>query len=164
MSTTNIDRVTTIQRVANRTGKTVIHDILLSNVLQLVTQKIPNALNNKKVQVFLPSFIYLLKDKPEYQQYIEPYKKKMKYTGKSLHGKFIMNVRISMLRDIEKLRLKSKVLDNCCLIYSLWERLQGGRRIQAIPVKDSRVRDRHYKFTHIRPRRLYGTSTSNRYN
>ena len=26
-----------------------------------------------------------------------------------------------MLRDIEKLRLKSKVLDNCCLIYSLWE-------------------------------------------
>lgn len=121
MSTTNIDRVTTIQRVANRTGKTVIHDILLSNVLQLVTQKIPNALNNKKVQVFLPSFIYLLKDKPEYQQYIEPYKKKMKYTGKALHGKFIMNVRISMLRDIEKLRLKSKVLDNCCLIYSLWE-------------------------------------------
>ena len=120
MSTTNIDRVTTIQRVANRTGKAVIHDILLSNVLQLVTQKIPNALNNKKVQVFLPSFIYLLKDKPEYQQYIEPYKKKMKYTGKVLHGKFIMNVRISMLRDIEKLRLKSKVLDNCCLIYSLW--------------------------------------------
>ena len=27
----------------------------------------------------------------------------MKYTGKALHGKFIMNVRISMLRDIEKL-------------------------------------------------------------
>ena len=26
-----------------------------------------------------------------------------------------------MLRDIEKLKLKSKVLDNCCLVYSLWE-------------------------------------------
>lgn len=111
MSTTNVDRCTTIQRVANKTGKTVIHDILLSNVLQKVTQAIPNALNSKKVQVFLPSFIYLLKDKPEYQKYIEPYKKKMKNTGKILHrGKFIMNVRISMLRDIEKLKLKSKVL------------------------------------------------------
>lgn len=53
----------------------------------------------------------------------------MKLTGKALHGKFIMNVRISMLRDIEKLKLKSKVLDNCCLIYSLWERLQRRRRI-----------------------------------
>lgn len=31
-----------------------------------------------------------------------------------------MNVRVSMLRDIEKLKLKSKVLDNCCLIYSMW--------------------------------------------
>lgn len=85
MSSTNIDRVTTIQRVANRTGKTVIHDILLSNVLQLVTQKIPNALNSSKVQVFLPSFIYLLKDKEEYKQYIDPYKEKMKKTGKALH-------------------------------------------------------------------------------
>ena len=129
MSTTNIDRVTTLTRVANRTGKTFIHDILLSNVLRLVTQKIPNALNSKKVQVFLPSFIYLLKDKEEYKQYIEPYKEKMKLTGKALHGKLIMNVRISMLRDIEKLRLKSKVLDNCCLINSLWERLQRRRRI-----------------------------------
>lgn len=117
MSTTNIDRVTTLQRVANKTGKTVIHDILLSNVLQLVTQKIPNALNSKKVQVFLPSFIYLLKDKPEYQQYIEPFKEKMKYTGRALHGKFILNVRVSMLRDIIKLKEKSKVLTNPILIY-----------------------------------------------
>ena len=85
MSSTNIDRVTTIQRVANRTGKTVIHDILLSNVLRLVTQKIPNALNSSKVQVFLPSFIYLLKDKEEYKHYIDPYKEKMKKTGKALH-------------------------------------------------------------------------------
>ena len=85
MSSTNVDRCTTIQRVANKTGKTVIHDILLSNVLQLVTQKIPNALNSKKVQVFLPSFIYLLKDKEEYKPYIDPYKEKMKKTGKALH-------------------------------------------------------------------------------
>ena len=124
MSTTNIDRVTTIQRCANKTGKTVIHDILLSNVLRLVTQKIPNALNSNKVGVFLPSYLYRMRSKEEYRPYIEPYKDKIRQTGRILRNqKFIMNVRISMLRDIEKLRLKSKVLDNCCLIYSLWERL-----------------------------------------
>lgn len=122
MSTTNIDRVTTIQRCANRTGKTVIHDILLSNVLRLVTQKIPNALNSNKVGVFIPSYLYRMRNKEEYKPYIEPYKHKTRQTGRILRNqKFIMNVRISMLRDIEKLRLKSKILDNCCLIYGLWE-------------------------------------------
>lgn len=32
-----------------------------------------------------------------------------------------MNIRISMLRDIEKLKLKNNVLDNCCVLWSLWE-------------------------------------------
>lgn len=32
-----------------------------------------------------------------------------------------MNCRVSMYRDIEKLKLKSKVLDNACVVYSLWE-------------------------------------------
>lgn len=31
-----------------------------------------------------------------------------------------MNVRVSMLNDIEKLSQKSKVLNNACLIYSMW--------------------------------------------
>lgn len=110
-------------RVANRTGKTLIHDVLLSNVLQLVTQKIPNALNSNKVYCYLPSYLYLMRDKPEYKLYIDPYREKLKLTGQKLHGKFIMNIRISMARDIQKLKNKNKVLDNCCCIYSLWERL-----------------------------------------
>ena len=122
MSTTNIDRVTTMQRVANRTGKTVIHDIVLSNVLQLVTQKIPNALNSKKVGVYLPGSVYIKKDKEEYKKYIEPFQERINETGKLLHGKFIMNIRVSMLKDIE--RLKEKVLDNCCVVYSMWEGYQ----------------------------------------
>ena len=120
MSTTNIDRVTTMQKVANKTKKTVVHDILLSNVLRLVTQKIPNALNSDKVYVFMPTYTYLLRNKPEFKQYIQPYKDKIKLTGKQLHGDFIMNIRVSMLRDIEKLKLKNKVLNNCCVVYSLW--------------------------------------------
>ncbi len=119
MSTTNIDRVTTMQRVANRTGKTVIHDIVLSNVLQLVTQKIPNALNSKNVGVYLPGSVYIKKDKEEYKKYIEPFQERINETGKLLHGKFIMNIRVSMLKDIE--RLKDKVLNNCCVVYSMWE-------------------------------------------
>ena len=119
MSTTNIDRVTTMQKVANRTGKTVIHDIVLSNVLQLVTQRIPNALNSDKVFVFLPVYNYIKKDMEEYKKYIEPYQEKIEQTGRKLHGKFIMNIRTSMLKDIEKLR--NKVLDNACVVYSMWE-------------------------------------------
>ena len=121
MSTTNIDRVTTMQKVANKTGKTVIHDIVLSNILRLVTQKIPNALNSKDVGVFLPSSIYKKKDIEVYKEFILPFEKRIKETGKKLHGKFIMNIRVSMLKDIEKLKLKNKVLNNCCVIYSMWE-------------------------------------------
>ena len=121
MSTTNIDRVTTMQKVANRTGKTVIHDIVLSNVLRLVTQKIPNALNSKDVGVFLPNSTYIKKDMEEYKQYIEPFQERINETSQKLHGKFIMNIRVSMSRDIEKLKLKNKVLDNCCIVYSMWE-------------------------------------------
>ena len=119
MSTTNIDRVTTMQKVANRTGKTVIHDIILSNVLQLVTQKIPNALNSKNIGVFLPSNTYIKREMEEYRQYIEPFQERINETGNLLHGKFIMNIRVSMLKDIE--RLKDKVLNNCCIVYSMWE-------------------------------------------
>ena len=122
MSTTNIDRVTTMQRAANKTGKTVIHDIVLSNVLQLVTQKIPNALNSQNVGVYLPGSVYIKRDKEEYKKYIEPFQNKIDETGKLLHGKFIMNIRVSMLKDIE--RLKDKVLDNCCVVYSMWEGYQ----------------------------------------
>ena len=122
MSTTNIDRVTTMQRVANRTGKTVIHDIVLSNVLQLVTQKIPNALNSKNVGVYLPNSVYIKRDKEEYKKYIAPFQEKINETGQLLHGKFIMNIRVSMLKDIE--RLKDKVLNNCCVVYSMWEGYQ----------------------------------------
>lgn len=122
MSTTNIDRVTTMQRVANRTGKTVIHDIVLSNVLQLVTQKIPNALNSKNIGVYLPDSVYIKRDNEEYKKYIELFQERINETGKLLHGKFIMNIRVSMLKDIE--RLKEKVLDNCCVVYSMWEGYQ----------------------------------------
>lgn len=32
-----------------------------------------------------------------------------------------MNCRVSMWRDIEKLKLKNKVLDNAVICYSIWE-------------------------------------------
>lgn len=120
-STTTIDRFTTLVRVANKTGKTIIWDILLNMVLQLVTQKIPNALNSNKVYCYLPSYLYRMRNQEPYKQYIEQYSSKIKQTGQKLHGKFIMNCRASMWRDIEKLKLKNKVLDNCCVVYSIWD-------------------------------------------
>lgn len=90
-STTTIDRITTITRVANRTGKTIIWDILLNMVLQKVTQKIPNALNSSKVYCYLPSYLYRMRNKEPYSQYIEPYLKKIKQTGQKLHERKIPN-------------------------------------------------------------------------
>ena len=90
-STTTIDRITTITRVANRTGRTIIWDILLNMVLQKVTQKIPNALNSPKVYCYLPSYLYRMRNKEPYNQYIEPYLNKIKQTGKKLHERTIYN-------------------------------------------------------------------------
>lgn len=86
-----IDRITTITRVANRTGRTIIWDILLNMVLQKVTQKIPNALNSPKVYCYLPSYLYRMRNKEPYSQYIEPYLSKIKQTGKKLHERKIPN-------------------------------------------------------------------------
>ena len=57
----------------------------------------------------------------EYKHLIEPFQERIEETGKKLHGNFIMNIRISMLRDIERLKVKNKVLDKCCVVYSMWE-------------------------------------------
>ena len=91
MSTTNIDRVTTMQKVANKTNKTVIHDILLSNILTLVTQRIPNALNSNNVYVFLPSYYYNKRNLDEYKPYITPFKKKISLTGQKLRERKLYN-------------------------------------------------------------------------
>jgi len=120
MSTTNIDRVTTMQKVANKTHKTVIHDIVLSNVLQLVTQKIPNALNSDNVYVFLPTNNYIKRNIPELKKYIEPYQEKIDKARSKLYSDFIMNVRVSMLNDIERLKLENNALNNACVVFSMW--------------------------------------------
>lgn len=120
-STTTIDRITTLVRVANSTGKTIVWDILLNMVLQLVTQKIPNALNSNRVYCYLPSYLYRMRNQEPYKQYIEQYSNKIKQTGQILHNRFIMNCRASIWRDIQKLKLKNKVLNNCCVVYSIWD-------------------------------------------
>ena len=55
----------------------------------------------------------------DFQKYIEPYENKIKQTGEKLHGKFLMNCRASMWRDIEKLKQKNNVLRKllCCLLF-----------------------------------------------
>lgn len=164
MSTTNIDRVTTMQKVANKTHKTVIHDLLLSNVMQLVTQKIPNALNSSKVYVYMPTYMYWLRNKPAYRPYIELFEHKMKQTGRVLReGNFIMNIRISFARDIEKLKLKNKVLDNCCVVWSLWngykEEEEYKQFLNKMKELDIDVIDGHTS----RTRRLYSISATIRH-
>ena len=88
-STTTIDRITTLVRASK--GRIIIWDILLNMVLQKVTQKIPNALNSPKVYCYLPSYLYRMRNKEPYNQYIEPYLNKIKQTGRKLHERTIYN-------------------------------------------------------------------------
>lgn len=76
-----------------------------------------------------------------------------------------MNCRSSMWRDVEKLKLKNTVLDNACVVYSMWEgyKTQDEPTIKFlnkmtelnIPVIDCHT-------SRTRRQRLY--QTSNRYN
>lgn len=90
-STTNVDRIVTLQKVANRTHRTFIHDLLLEQVLKAVTQKIPNALNSNKIYVYMPTYLYWLRNKAEYRQFIEPYESRMKLTGRKLRERKLYN-------------------------------------------------------------------------
>ena len=49
-STTNIDRIITMQKVADKTNKTLVHDIILSNVLTLIQPPIPHALTDNRIR------------------------------------------------------------------------------------------------------------------
>ncbi len=41
-----------------------------------------------------------------------------------------MNIRVSMLKDIERLKIENKVLNNCCIVYSMWEDIKKKNHIK----------------------------------
>jgi hypothetical protein len=69
-----------------------------------------------------------------------------------------------MLRDIEKLKLKSKVLDNCCVIWSLWEGYKEEPEYKQFLDKMEELDIDIITCHTSRTRRLYSLKTSNRYN
>lgn len=127
-STSNISRIQVMLEVAKANNLTPIEDILLANVLSTLPHPLPNPINDPNIYCFLPSYYYRKRNIDKFKPYIDPFKDKISKTGKMLHGNFIMNVRVSMLQDIEKLCLKSKVLNNAVLIYSIWLRLYSAGR------------------------------------
>lgn len=121
-STTNIDRLTAMYKACIKTNKVLIEDILMANITALINKetgnKIPNPITFKNVSVYIPLNRLHSNDKAFRIKYIQPL---LKFKDvKKLFLDYTMNIRISMLKYLKKLKDKGSIT-NACLIYSMWE-------------------------------------------
>lgn len=58
-----------------------------------VLLKFQIGLNNSRIGIFMPSYLYRMRNKEEYKPYIEPYKHKLKQTGRMLRKRKFNNER-----------------------------------------------------------------------
>ena len=78
---------------------------------------IPNPVTFENVMVYVPKYF---KDKS--QEFKDKYLKNFIEKNKRflLYKPFVMNIRTSMLKDLEAFRFEDNILTNSCLIYSMW--------------------------------------------
>lgn len=121
MSSSNIDRITTMLKACKKTKHILIQDIYMAHLTSLIQKEdkknIPNPVTFDNVMVYKPRYF---KDKDEKfkEKYLHSFSEKNK--NSILYKPFVMNVRTSMLRDLEMFEFKGNILTNSCLIYSMW--------------------------------------------
>ena len=109
-SSTNIDRTISFIKSALKTGKNYILDLFTYSLNKVVNMNIK--VDYKRIFVWIP-LRYSLKDKTFKNKYMD-------FDNSSFFGKkYAMNVKVSMLDDIKKLKEKG-LITNACLIYSMW--------------------------------------------
>lgn len=109
-SSTNIDRTISFIKSALRTGKNYILDLFTYSLNQVINMNIK--VDYKRIFVWKP-LRYSYKDETFKNEY-------MNFDNSSFFGKkYAMNVKVSMLDDIKKLKEKG-LITNACLIYSMW--------------------------------------------
>ena len=110
-SSTNIDRTISFIKSALKTGKNYILDLFTYSLNKVVNMNIK--VDYKRVFVWIP-LRYSYKD--------ETFKNKYMHFDNSsfFEKKYAMNVKVSMLADIKKLKEKG-LITNACLIYSMWQ-------------------------------------------
>lgn len=109
-SSTNIDRTISFIKSALKTGKNYILDLFTYSLNKVVNMNIN--VDYKRIFVWIP-LRYSLKDETFKNKYMD-------FDNSSFFGKrYVMNVKVSMLEDIKKLKEKG-MITNACLIYSMW--------------------------------------------
>ena len=128
-ASTNLDRLRSFREAALETGKKFVLDISTANILKAiddpnyqylndedVTTWVPNAYSKNNNSKRIASF-YSHKEPGFYEKYIEPFDN-INSKEEHVHGEYVMLVKTSMFKDIEK-NLKY-YRDNAHLIYSMW--------------------------------------------
>ena len=109
-SSTNIDRTISFIKSALKTGKNYILDLFTYFLNKVVNMNIK--VDYKRIFVWIP-LRYSFKDKTFKNKYMD-------FDNSSFFRKrYVMNVKVSMLDDIKKLKEKG-LITNACLIYSMW--------------------------------------------
>lgn len=109
-SSTNIDRTISFIKSALRSGKNYILDLFTYSLNHVINMNIK--VDYKRIFVWKP-LRYSYKDETFKNEY-------MNFDNSSFFGKkYAMNVKVSMLDDIKKLKEKG-LITNACLIYSMW--------------------------------------------
>ena len=109
-SSTNIDRTISFIKSALKTGKNYILDLFTYSLNKVVNMNIK--VDYKRIFVWIP-LRYSYKDETFKNKYMD-------FDNSSFFGKkYAMNVKVSMLDDIKKLKEK-RLITNACLIYSMW--------------------------------------------
>ena len=109
-SSTNIDRTISFIKSALKAGKNYILDLFTYSLNQVINMNI--TVDYKRIFVWKP-LRYSYKDETFKNEY-------MNFDNSSFFGKkYVMNVKVSMLDDIKKLKEK-ELITNACLIYSMW--------------------------------------------
>lgn len=122
MSSSNIDRITTILKACNKTKHILIQDLYMAHLTTLIQKEdhknIPNPVTFDNVMVYKPKYLRNKKDKEFKKKYLYSFSEKNK--NSMLYKPFVMNIRTSMLRDLETFEFKGNILTNACLVYSMW--------------------------------------------
>lgn len=109
-SSTNVDRTISFIRSALKTGKNYVLDLFTYSLSKVINLNIK--VDYKRIFVWKP-LRYFSKDEAFKNKY-------MNFDNSLLFGKkYAMNVKVSMLDDIRKLKEKG-LITNACLIYSMW--------------------------------------------
>ncbi|MDR0978788.1 MAG: MBL fold metallo-hydrolase, partial [Lachnospiraceae bacterium] len=122
MSSSNIDRITTIQKACNKAKHTFIQDLYMAHLTSLIHNEdkkaIPNPISYQDVMVYRP--LYFKKKPQEFKdKYYDTFSSKN--SSNMLRKPFVMDVRQSMIDDFKFVfKGKMNILDNACLIYSMW--------------------------------------------